>query len=1057
MKKHILIITLFALPLICWTQKADLKTLNGLVIKYEKEGNYPKAIEYSLQALDAAEKKYGKEHKNYIIWLNNLAVLYGDMGNYEKAEPLYIEALAIRKKTLGEDHPEYAASLSNLAMLYTYMGNFAKAEPLNIEALTIQKKVLGKNHPDYAASIINLALLYSKMGNYEKAEALYIEALAIRKKVLGKEHFYVAASLNNLAMLYFKMGNYEKAEPLYIEARDIAKKVLGEKSPYNATLLNNLALLYENMGNYEKAEKQYIEVIDILKRALGENNAEYATSLNNLGGLYIKMGNYTKAEPLLIEALAIRKKALGENHSDYAASLNNLAMLYYKMSSYAKAEALYIEAKDINKRVLGESHPDYAVSLNNLAELNFKIGNYAKAEPLNIEALAIRKKALGENHPDYASSLNNLALLYTNMGNYAKAEPLYIEALTIKKKALGENHPDYATSLNNLAVLYDNTGNYAKAEPLYTEANNNINNQIRQNFGFMSETEKEQFVSNIEFNFKGYNSFALHYKSQKPEFVSLNYNNELAHKGMLLLSNNALRKSVYDSNDSTLINIYDRFINTHKTLSKLYVKPIADRKMNIDSLENIAGNLEKALTIKGKNLPGFENLAGLANTKWQDVQLALKTDEAAIEFVNFQYYDKRWTDSTFYCALILRKEYKYPKMIYLFEEKQLQEIISTPKATNNATYITQLYSNGSNRPSLNSLADSRNQLYRLTWQPFDSLLKGIETIYLAPSGLLNKVAFNAIPVSDSIYLSDKYNISLLGSTRVLTQANKSELTSGVNLKAVFYGGIEYDVDKTEMIASARNYQKPQNDLLAGRSVNIPENTRGTTWAYLPGTLTEISNIEKLFKPKQISTTQYTGKQATEESFKHLSDNGGSPELIHIATHGFFFPEIKTEKAETGKVDFRGSNASGILNGSAFTHVENPLLRSGIILAGASHTWQNEPVIEGVEDGTLTAYEVSNINLYNTQLVVLSACETGLGDVKGSEGVFGLQRAFKMAGVRYIIMSLWQVPDYQTSELMTFFYTNFLNGMSIKNAFNTAQQTMRKKYDPFYWAAFVIIE
>ena len=199
------------------------------------------------------------------------------------------------------------------------------------------------------------------------------------------------------------------------------------------------------------------------------------------------------------------------------------------------------------------------------------------------------------------------------------------------------------------------------------------------------------------------------------------------------------------------------------------------------------------------------------------------------------------------------------------------------------------------------------------------------------------------------------------------------------------------------------------------------------------------------------------KTGNRRIIQHLNDNKKSPEMIHFATHGFFYPEIKSNKIEMEKVVFRGSNTSDILNQPAFMHSENPLLRSGILLSGASRAWQNQPAIEGVEDGTLTAYEVSNMNLYNTQLVVLSACQTGLGDIKGSEGVFGLQRAFKMAGVRYIIMSLWNVPDYQTSELMTLFYTNWLNGMDIKEAFSKAQQIMRKKYDPFYWAAFVLIE
>jgi CHAT domain-containing protein len=498
-------------------------------------------------------------------------------------------------------------------------------------------------------------------------------------------------------------------------------------------------------------------------------------------------------------------------------------------------------------------------------------------------------------------------------------------------------------------------------------------------------------------------------------------------------------------------------ITIHKTLSRLYLTPFDERKENIDSLENIANTFEKELIRKGEGMPDIENLTELTSIKWQDVQKALKQDEAAIEFIDFQYYDKRWTDSIFYCALLLRKDYTTPKMVYLFEEKQLKNLVSTSKATNNSYYITQLYSNKATLSSINNKTSSQNILYNLIWHPIDSLLNGINTIYLSPSGLLHKVAFNAIPISDSTFLSDKYQLNTVSSTRILAKTSKVMTQLSEDYSVTLYGGVEYDVDSTEMVAIARQFQKPGYDLFANRGITIPEDKRGITWLYLPGTLTEVSNIEKLFESKQITTTLYTGKNATEESFKHLTDNRKSPEIIHIATHGFYFPESQLKSPEMGMDVFRNSIKPGFTNEPAFTYSENPLIRSGILFAGATRAWSNLPEIEGVEDGTLTAYEVSNMNLSNTQLVVLSACETGLGDVNSSEGVIGLQRAFKTAGVRYIIMSLWSIPDYQTSEMMSLFYNNWSDGMNISYAFGKAQKSMRQKYSPYYWAAFVIIE
>jgi CHAT domain-containing protein/Tfp pilus assembly protein PilF len=922
------------------------------------------------------------------------------------------------------------------------------------KATIIAEKVFGKKHNNYFISKNYLARLNYYLGNYEKAELLYIEVLTLKENALGKDHPDYATSLNNLALFYTNLGQYSKAEPLYIKALDIRRKSYDSNRAEYASTLNNLAILYFDLGFYTKSEELYIEALKIKKELYGSEFPDYATTLNNLAILYFSLGNFVKAETLYIEVLNIRKNILGTDHPDYAQSLNNLAALYFKEENYTKAEPLYLEAAQIRKKVLDSIHPDYAQSLNNLALLYEKLGNYIKAESLYIEVENIWKKTLGPSHPEYASFLNNFALLYYKNNNYAKALQLYFEALHIREKSLGTNHPDYTSSLNNIAVLYNNIGEFDKAEQYYLLANKNLNHQIDYCFSFLSEKEKEQFLDhNISFYFERYNSFFFKRREVNPSVIGISYDNELAHKGMLLHSNKSLRQAVYGSGDSVIINTYKRFIDIHIQLSSLYTTPLSERKKNIDSLENVANILEKELIGKEKGMSGIENITKLTKVKWQDIQKNLEHDEVAIEFVNFHYYDKRWTDSTFYCALILRKDYSYPRMIYLFQEKQLQEIISTSEATDNANYINKLYNFTTNQASTTNKSAYQNLIYQLIWQPIDSLLIGIRTIYLAPSGLLNRVAFNAIPVNDSTFISDKYHLNILSSTSLLLQTNITKTNISNGNSALLYGGIEYDIDSTEMITLSKHYLKSDLENPANRTVFIPENKRGLSWSYLPGTLTEVTNINNIFKSKLISVTCYTGKEATEESFYHVSDNGKSPEIIHIATHGFFFPETKPGKIEMEKIAFRG----GILNESGFIFSENPLFRSGILLAGANRIWENSSSIPGVEDGTLTAYEVSNMNLSNTKLVVLSACETGLGDINGSEGVYGLQRAFKIAGVQDIIISLWQVPDAQTSELMQLFYSNCMKGMTINEGFRTAQQTMRKKYDPFYWAAFVLAE
>ena len=1028
-------------------------SLNELAELYVNMGNYSKAEPLYIEALNIRKKVLGPEHPDYAITLNDLGELYYYLGNHTKAESFYLEALNIREKVLGPENLDYASSLEDLAVLYDDMAIYLKAESLYLDALKIKKKVLGLEHPDYATSLNNLALLYTETGNYSKAEPLYTEALDIRKRVLGIEHPDYAVSLNNLAALYNNTGNYSRAEPLYLEALKISKKVLGPENPDYAAYLNNLAGFYKQLGNYPKAEPLYLEALKIRKKVLGPEHPSYAISLNDLAGLYQHLGNYSKAEPLYLEALNIRKKVYGQEHPYYAYSLNNLAEFYDDLGDYSKAEPLYVESLNILKKVLGPEHPDYGTSLNNLAALYKESGDYSKAEPLLIEALNITKKALGTENPDYAIYLNNLAGLYEDLGNYLTAEPLYMQALNIQKKVLGPAHPDYAKTLNHLAGLYESLGDYSKAWSFIQSANDNLNNQIHNNFTFLSETQKEQFINNIiNRNFESYNSFFLKRNSGDPSLAGVSYDNELAHKGLLLLSNTTLRQAVYGSNDSSLIRSYDHFRDIHQRLSLLYTQPISERKVNADSLENVSDSLEKSIMSRGKDLPGINDLKGPRRITWQEVQNALKPDEAAIEFVDFRFYNRKWTDSTFYCALVLRKGYKYPKMVYLFEEKQIKDIVSTPKATDNPYYINQIYTVRSNQGSNDKTGMTPNSLYQIVWQPIDSLLKNVKTIYIAPSGLLNKVAFNALAVSDSIFLIDTYNLVILGSTRALVGNKRDDFFITGDSKVALFGGIEYDADSMKLVSATRHYNKSENELPVSRSLTASDEIRGEiSWPYLEGTLTEVTDISKLFKSKQIDAAIFTGADATRESFESLSESKKSPEIIHIATHGFFFQN------QSSGAENKQKSGSFSPSGPIYTHSVNPLFRSGILFAGASRVWKNLPPIQGVEDGNLTAFEVSNMNFSNTRLVVLSACETGLGDIKGSEGVYGLRRAFKMAGVQYTIMSLWQVPDYQTSELMKLFYSNCLSGMTIREGFKTAQIIMHKKYEPFYWAAFELME
>jgi CHAT domain-containing protein/Flp pilus assembly protein TadD len=962
---------------------------------------------------------------------------YFNTGEYGKGIIVGEKAIHAAKLEFGETHPNYAKSLNNLAVIYQAAGSSEKAEPLLIQVINIQKKVLGENHPDYAKGLYNLAVLYEEMGQLEKAIPLYIQLTDIYRKVLGGNHPDYAEMLNNLAILYDDMGLYESAEPLYIEAIRINKKALGETHPNYAKSLNNLAALYKAKGQYEKAEPLYIQALEIKKKALGESHPDYATGLVNLAQLYQEIGQYEKAEPGLLQAMEIRKQALGENHLDYANSLNNLGALYQIIGQFSKAEPLFLQALEIRGNILGEAHPDYATSLNNLAILYQNNGQLEKAEPLLLHSLEISRKVYGELHRGHAGSLNNLAVLYQEMGKYNKAEPLYLQAIEIAKKSLGENHPDYALSLDNLSLLYQAMGEYGKAEPLSLENNKIVLENLKKTFTVLSEKEKANYLDNNSVIIESVNSFLYYHRKASPAFVTNNFNLQLFFKSLLLADSRIMQEALSHNRDTGISHMFRDWQVSKTLLAKQYSLPIIDRRQDLGNIENKTETQEKELSRRSTE---FRNQNVSLQITIKDVQNNLQQDEAAIEFVRFRLFNKKWTDSIMYAAYILHKDDVVPSFIPLCEEKQLQKIFDN--AGNNATSMSGSLYRGIKIPGKSSEALLGKELYQLIWQPLEPFLKGISKIAYSPSGKIYSIALQALPVDSTHVLMDKYKLHQYISTRQLALRNTEKQTTRPG-NIILFGDASFTMDSVQLVK--QKFSSAGNELATG-SVYAPQN-RGagnSNWNDLPGTAEEVKKIKQLFDQDKISSRSFVQTAATEEKLKSL--NGYSPQILHIATHGFFLPLPDNKKENTG-----------FDKGNSYTLANDPLLRSGLMFAGCNYAWSGKTPVDGVEDGIATAYEISQLNLSNTELVVLSACETALGDVKGSEGVFGLQRGFKMAGVKKMIVSLWQVPDKETAELMTTFYAKWLNGKSLTESFYDAQSDMRKKYPAYYWAAFVLVE
>ncbi len=1005
------------------------------VMKHIQQGEYQTAIPIAEKAMEIAKRDSGELHLVYAGSVNIMGVLYYYTGKYEKAESMYLLAKDLRKKIFGENHPEYLVTLNNLAALYKDIGKYSEAEKLHLQVIEARKKILGEAHPEYGRSLINLAILYKDLDKYEKAEKLFIQGTEILVKTLGEDHADVGNCLNNLAVLYDKLTFYQKAEPLLLRAKNIREKQLGKNHPLYAQSLNNVAELYVTMGRYEEVEPMYRQALDIRRKVFGTDHPEYVQSLNNLANYYIILGQFEKAEPLLAEGRDILKRVLGENSQEYAACLNSLAYLYKSLAKFENAEMLMVQAAAIWKKILGEWHPDYASALSNLSILYTALGYFEKAEPFYLKAIEIQKKSSAGINIGLAQSLFNLAGMQGLVKKYGKADSLFKESGEIFGKLLGENHPSFAGSLNERAKLYMIMGQYAKAEPVLLQSSGIILQNARRIFTTLSEKERINYLARNILLIDDNGNLLSKYPLASPAAQINSYNLQLYLKAVSLADSRIRLEALQNTSDTSLRHLYVLWQTEKNMLARQYALPVTQRIKNLDSVEAGAEKIEKELY---RISATFRNLQSTFNVSVPDVQKKLGQDEAAVEFIRFRYRGNNDTINVLYAASLLKKDDVAPQFIPLFEEKELESILSGAGKTS-AAMVSSLYRmpGAGNKPA----SSHGQELYKLIWQPLEPYLKGIRKISYSPAGKLYGIAFHALPVDGTNLLIDKYQLNQYTSTRQVALKKENGDVRPENL--VLFGDARFSMDSLEL-AVLKDRKRPDSGQLGAVYIPSTRGIYGNSWPNLPGTAEEVNKIRVLFDRHKITTESFVKAKATEEKLKALS--GNSPQILHIATHGFFLPEPDENQKQ---------NVSGGQN--TYTLANDPLLRSGLILSGGNYAWSGKTPVGGVEDGIATAYEISQLNLSNTELVVLSACETALGDVKGSEGVFGLQRAFKMAGVKKMIVSLWKVPDKETVELMTSFYGYWLRGKTINDALAQAQADMRKKYPPFYWAAFVLVE
>ena len=1040
--------------------------------------NYKKAIESKKESIDIYERVYGKDNIIYNQQLISMGISFYKMSRYSDAENYYLEALNYMENHKDIPSEKDLALMGNQAQnvtisllytLYNHLGDlYLKTRSLDKAEFYLNKLLSEQDQDPFHR--INISAIYSLLGEiyYEKRDFTRSEEFFLLALKECNENTWYRVSTVRLSKLYLEQGNVSEAETTLLDLVEKIKRDDGTSTLNYILSVGSLSLLYQQIYQYEKAEELILEEKILLSDLIGVNNANYASISNNLGTLYLAMERYEEAESAFIESVEIHKNISGEESLSYTIAVSNLANFYQKIGNLSAAKEQAEKSLFITKELLGEHNLEYATSMRQLASINLEKRDSEKAKENMQTALNILINLYGGEDIQVGNTLLDLGYLYLNLEDFQVSLDYYNKAFNIFQKIYGESEYYYAYSIERIGYLNLLMGNTQEAErifksvlevidkdmdiqiynilvddliSLYLSINdckqaddyikeNQINTEkIFADFSFLSSQERSLYWDRNRY--KILKNYLQSYKCPSQDNLKFAYNNILFEKGLLLRYSNIIQEIILETQDSLLISQLNELTDIRGQI--MHLRTNGKLLSLIEDLEKEANEIDKKLTATiGKDIVEKEFI------DWKSIQSNLLENEVAIEFLSFPNLLLQRTDSIMYCALLLRKDSECPEFIPLFEKKDISSILNI-QHLNEQKIIERIYTSG------NPKFFNGNKLYELLWKPLEKYLDGIETVYYSPSGILNKISFGAIPV-DSVVLSDKYNLRLVSSTReVVSQKRNAENQSQHIKDATIYGGIIYSAQDEELLASAKQISL-STDLYASRFVTSDTITR-SGWNYLPGTEQEAKEIETILHQSKIPNIKYIGVTANEESFKQLSNH--SPELIHIATHGFFL-EDERDIQRTGFMRRIGENNKQVFH--------NPLLRSGLLMAGANRAWINEDVIPDIEDGILTAEEIANMNLTNTKLVVLSACETGLGEAKNSEGVFGLQRAFKLAGVETIIMSLWKVPDQATSSLMTSFYSNWLNGMTKNQAFEQAQKELRQTYpEPYYWAGFVMMD
>ena len=981
-------------------------SLGVLMSIYERQGKNDMAFEGLNLIHNYKIENYGLESFLYAKSLSIIASFYNQIGYYDKAVDSLQKALPIYIKTLGENHILTLQEMSFLALYLSNQGNLKEALKINLTVLTKRGKFLSLDHNDYVTSLINTASNYSDLRDFQKSKELNIAAINIQEKKLSRLNPYLyATALSNYGSLLLEIGKTDSSLFFLNKSLQFTSQNIGVKSEDYIIKLNNIGNFYQTTSNLSLAKSYFDSAYTIAVQLFGADHPRTIQCYENLASTFAELGNYSKAIEIEYDCLERIINRLGDENLEFAFGLHQLAYYYSKMEIDTAAREMNQLAYEIRKEILGPKHPETILSASNLAQDYSNLKDFDNALKILKQVLASQIEIEGEGSLKTKLTYNNVGMLYFDLEDYNRA-------LEYLKNAYeeGDDFKNVGVVLVNTSYVYESLDDMPNAIYYQEKAVDYYLKDYLKNQLFLSESQKLKYKIKLDY-FVNY----LIYLNNKDNFSGMDYSwyhYYINSKNLVNIKNKLENLDVSDSEKQNIRSIHDKINNLRAEIIRI-------SEMNEkSSLSDIEIELEK-IEITYSSLIGGK-ATNLINTK--SIQSELQENQSIfIDIIPFR--DTLQTQNAYMAVIV---------------EKNSVSSVKMESFTNLANDIESQYVKETSDPL--SITDLKSGIfYDNIWKPIANKIGDVKTIYISLAGVYNNINLNTIynPETEK-YLIEEKDIRIVNSARDFVLSMEDEKDKYTNNTASLFGYPNFDgnntvsTDTLDLFASSRNLNSFWLDSL----------TRGGMKANpLPATKTEVENISSALKSKGWHVTSFLEDNASETNIKKQQ----SPRILHVATHGYFFEDIPMEKDNN---HFLGMNREQV--------VEDPMLRSGLLFTGANKTLKGE--LTNGENGLLSAAEASLLDLRETELVVLSACETGKGEITISEGIFGLRKAFSDAGAQNIIMSLWKVDDKVTQEFMTRFYEIWLNDKTtIREAFNKTQLEIMAKYpQPYYWGAFVLI-